>query len=106
MSEHRPGAARIHAYVTTTCGFCHRALRLLHDKGVAFCRVDVTGDRKTRNWLVQATGQHTVPQIFIDGKSIGGYTDLAALDRAGKLDQMLAEPAPETPCPPMPRAEG
>jgi glutaredoxin 3 len=95
MSEHR--VARVTAYVTNTCGFCHRAVRLLVDKGVAFHRVDVGGDRKTRAWLVEASGQHTVPQIFIDGRSIGGYTELAALDRAGALDRMLAEPAPAVP---------
>ena len=60
------------------------------DKGVTYERVDVDGDHATRAWLREATGQSTVPQVFIDGRSYGGYTDIAALDRRGELDELLA----------------
>ena len=82
--------AEVKLYTTRTCPFCHAALALFRDKGVAFEEIAVDGDSKTRAWLREATGQHTVPQIFINGKSYGGYTDVAALDRRGELDALLA----------------
>jgi glutaredoxin 3 len=63
--------------------------RLLRAKGVAFDEIDVADDVEKRRWLRGATGQMTVPQLFIDGKSYGGYTDAVALDRAGELDPLL-----------------
>jgi glutaredoxin 3 len=66
------------------------AKRLLTQKGVAFQEIDVARDDEKRRWLVDTTGQRTVPQIFIDGKPYGGFTDIAALDRLGKLDPLLA----------------
>jgi len=59
-------------------------------KGVEYEEIDVTRDQATRQWLVQQTGQRTVPQIFIGDVSIGGFTDMQALDRAGKLDPLLS----------------
>ena len=56
---------------------------------VAFEHVDTTGDPDKRRWLVEATGRTTVPQIFIDGRAVGGYTDIRALDERGVLDRML-----------------
>ncbi|MCA9574348.1 MAG: glutaredoxin 3 [Polyangiales bacterium] len=76
-------------YVTSLCPYCHAALRLLDQKGVAYERIDVDGDRAKRAWLLEQTGQHTVPQVFIDGRPYGGYTDIAALDRRGALDALL-----------------
>lgn len=70
------------------------AERLLTKKGVKFEEIDVTNDAEKREWLLEVTSQRTVPQIFINGAPVGGYTDLAALDRAGELDTLLAaEPA-------------
>jgi glutaredoxin 3 len=63
---------------------------MLRAKGVEFEQIDVDGDAKMRRWLVEATGRTTVPQIFIDGEPIGGYTDMRALDERGVLDDMLA----------------
>jgi glutaredoxin 3 len=80
----------IKVYTTPYCGFCRMALRLLDAKGVAYEQIDVTGDHEARAWLREATGQRTVPQIFIGGESIGGYMELAALDRSGELDRKLA----------------
>jgi glutaredoxin 3 len=76
-------------YVTEYCGFCRMAEGLLHRKGIKFEAVDVTNAGDARSWLVETTGQRTVPQIFIHGRSIGGYSELSALDRAGKLTPML-----------------
>lgn len=83
-------AAEVEVYVTSFCPYCVRAKMLLNKKGVAFKEIDVSNDPAKRQWLLQASGQRTVPQIFIGGKAVGGSDDLAALDRAGKLDGLLA----------------
>lgn len=84
-------AAHVKIYTRRWCGYCTAAERLLSEKGVAYEHVDTTGDHATRRWLVDATGgRTTVPQIFIDGQSIGGYDELKALDRRGDLDRLLA----------------
>lgn len=67
-----------------------RAKALLSKKGVRYQEVDVSNDDEKRRWLMQTTGQRTVPQIFINEKSVGGFDDIAALDRKGELDPMLA----------------
>jgi len=83
--------ADVTIYTTNYCPFCTRAKALLKQKGVAFQEIDLTEDDAERARLVERTGgRRTVPQIFIDGESIGGYEELAALDRAGRLDPMLA----------------
>ena len=83
--------ANIEIYTTPLCGYCHAAKRLLSGKNASFSEIDVMGDPARRHEMMRrAKGRHTVPQIFIDGTHIGGYDDLSALDRAGKLDPMLA----------------
>ncbi|HYV45329.1 MAG TPA: glutaredoxin 3 [Myxococcaceae bacterium] len=78
-------------YSTQTCPFCHQAKRLLNERGIPYQEVDVTGDDAARERLVvKADGRRTVPQIFIGDVGIGGYSDLAQLDREGKLREMLA----------------
>ena len=82
--------AEVEIYSSMFCPFCHRAKRLLSDKGVKFIEIDVDTDPGRRAEMRErANGGHTVPQIFIDGAHVGGSDDLAALDRAGKLDGML-----------------
>ena len=77
-------------YTTTYCGYCVRAKDLLKRKGVGFEEVDVTGDDSARAQLVERSGGlRTVPQIFIGDTHVGGYTDLAQLEREGKLDPLL-----------------
>jgi glutaredoxin 3 len=76
-------------YTRRWCGYCSAAERLLKQKGVTFEEIDTTGDRETRRWLADQTGRTTVPQIFIDGRAIGGYSELRALDRDGQLDSLL-----------------
>ena len=83
-------AASVRIYTRRGCGYCDMAIELLRAKGVYFDLIDATGDATLRRWLADVTGRRTVPQIFIDGRPIGGYMDLAALDRRGELDQLLA----------------
>ena len=82
--------AEVKIYTRKWCGYCTAAERLLTSKGVAYENIDCTGDRAKRDWLAKVTGRTTVPQIFIDGRPIGGYDDMRALDRAGELDKLLA----------------
>ena len=82
--------AHVTIYTRHWCGYCTAATRLLEDKGVAFDNIDCTGDREKRRWLAEVTGRTTVPQIFIDGQSIGGYDELDELERGGQLDALLA----------------
>jgi len=81
--------AHVKMYTRKWCGYCTAAQNLLDAKGIPYEHVDATGDQATRQWLAKETGRSTVPQIFIDGKSIGGYDDLRALDRRGELDRLL-----------------
>ena len=76
-------------YLTPWCPYCQRATALLDLRKIPYESVDVEGDQETRAWLRQATGQRTVPQIFIGDESIGGYTELAGLDRSGQLLEKL-----------------
>ncbi|MEI8259490.1 MAG: glutaredoxin domain-containing protein, partial [Deltaproteobacteria bacterium] len=64
-----------------------------------FTEVDVSNDEEKRAWLLATSGQRTVPQVFINGRSVGGSDDLYALDREGRLDPLLAEPAPSSSSP-------
>ncbi len=78
-------------YLTPWCPYCKRARSLLDQRGIAYAIIDVTDNRPARTWLRQASGQTTVPQIFVRTESIGGYTELSALDRSGELGRMLAQ---------------
>lgn len=83
--------ASVEIYTSPLCGFCHAAKRLLTQKGVGFAETDVSRDAAQKKTMIQrANGRHTVPQIFIGGVHVGGCDDLFALERAGKLDTMLA----------------
>ncbi|MFG5384291.1 MULTISPECIES: glutaredoxin 3 [unclassified Yoonia] len=81
----------VEIYTKPTCGFCFMAKRLLKSKGVSFAEVNISAQPERRAEMIQrANGGSTVPQIFIDGKHVGGCDDLMALERGGKLDAMLA----------------
>jgi glutaredoxin 3 len=87
--------AQIEIYTTRFCPYCHAAKRLLSRKGVEFTEIDVSGDPNGRSDMVaRANGRMTVPQIFIGSTHVGGYDDLSALDRAGKLDPLLNGSSP------------
>lgn len=80
---------KVTMYTTTYCPFCNAAKALLKSKKMEVEEVNVDGDGDKREWLRQATGRMTVPQIFINEKPIGGYQELVALDQEGKLDELL-----------------
>jgi glutaredoxin 3 len=81
----------VEIYTSPLCGFCHAAKRLLSQKGVAFSEIDIWADPSKKPEMMQrAQGRHTVPQIFIGTTHVGGCDDLYALEREGKLDQLLA----------------
>lgn len=83
--------AKIEIYTKAFCPYCSRAKALLAAKGVEVDEFDITmGGPKRAEMVQRAGGRSTVPQVFIDGRHIGGSDDLAALDRAGKLDPLLA----------------
>jgi glutaredoxin 3 len=82
-------APRVTVYTKENCPFCHRAKALLAGKGIAFEEIPVEGKDELRTWLVETTGQMTVPQVFAGERPLGGYSDLAALEREGRLDALL-----------------
>lgn len=82
---------RVEIYTIAFCPYCDRARALLQKKGVAFEEFDAPhGSQARRDAIARSGGRTTVPQIFIDGRPIGGSDDLVALDRAGRLDALLA----------------
>ena len=81
---------RVVIYTTTYCPYCSAAKALLRSKKVRFEEIDVTSDPARRAEMEQLSQRRTVPQIFVDGKSIGGFDDARQLDLAGKLDRLLA----------------
>ena len=82
---------QVEIYTSPLCGFCHAAKRLLTSKGVNFSEVDVLQQPERKAEMVQrANGGRTVPQIFIGDVHVGGSDELHALERAGKLDALLA----------------
>ena len=90
---------RIVLYTTPFCGYCRAAKRLLTDKALDFEEIDVSSDHDKRVEMIdRARGARTVPQIFIHGRHVGGYDELALLEHAGKLDDWLANP-PDTRAP-------
>jgi glutaredoxin 3 len=100
MDDARPFPARpcpekimadVTIYTRQFCGYCSRAKALLQSKGVDYVEHDATYSQELRQEMIgKANGSSTFPQIFINGQHVGGCDDLHALDRAGKLDPMLA----------------
>ena len=85
--------AKVVMYSTGVCPFCLLAERLLRAKGVAEIeKIRVDLDPPRRDEMIQRTGRRTVPQIYVGERHVGGYDDLAALDRAGGLDPLLSAP--------------
>ena len=76
-------------YKTAVCPYCVMVGMLLKKKGVSWREVDVTHDLELRREMEERSGRRTVPQVFIDDFSVGGYDDLSRLDRAGELDGLL-----------------
>ncbi len=84
-----PGQPRVRMYATAFCPYCVRARRMLQRKGVTWEEISIDGDRDRFQEMIQLANRTTVPQIFIGDTHVGGYDDMAALDRAGKLDPLL-----------------
>jgi len=81
---------QVEIYTKLFCPYCSRAKKLLSDKGVDFEEYEISmGGEKRQEMIQRANGRTTVPQIFIDGRHVGGSDDLAALEREGKLDPLL-----------------
>ena len=83
--------AKVEIYTTPTCPYCHAAKALLQDKGVEYEEITVLDPELRAKMTERAHGRRTVPQIFIGDTHVGGYDDMAALDRQGGLDPLLAQ---------------
>jgi glutaredoxin 3 len=82
--------AEIEMYTKGFCGYCFAAKRLLKKKSLLFKEVPIDRNPALRDEMIQRSGRLTVPQIFINGKSIGGYTEISSLEQSGQLDLLLA----------------
>lgn len=82
--------AQVTIYTKVYCPYCVRALALLDSKGAKVTNIEAASKPEVRAKMNELSGRNTFPQIFIDGKHIGGCDDIVALDAAGKLDAMLA----------------
>lgn len=81
--------SKVIMYTTAVCPFCVNAKQLLKSKGVAFEEIRVDREPKLRERMMAESGQRTVPQIWVGETHVGGFTDLWALDKSGKLDDLL-----------------
>jgi glutaredoxin 3 len=91
-------SAQVVIYTTGYCPYCTRAKSLLSKKSVQFQEVDVSDRPDLRSWIAERTGQRTVPQVFVNGEPLGGFTDIAALEQRGLLDPKLSrEPSAADP---------
>ena len=86
-------SARGEIYARDFCGYCTRAKALLASKGVTFEEYKAGGNAEKKREMIQRSGGYTFPQVFINGRSVGGSDDIHDLDRQGRLDALLAEPA-------------
>jgi glutaredoxin 3 len=82
-------AATVKVYTAPNCGYCTAAKNLLKTKGVAFEEIDLSRDPGLRQQIMERSGRRTVPQIFIADQSLGGYDEIAALNKSGELDRLL-----------------
>jgi glutaredoxin 3 len=80
---------RVVVYSSPFCGYCAAAKRLLANKGVRYIEIDVLMDHERKREMIERSGKRTVPQIFIDGRHVGGFDDLSALEASGELDRLL-----------------
>jgi glutaredoxin 3 len=87
--EEQMDQREIAIYVKARCRRCWRAKRLLRRRSYAFEVIDVSGDDGLGDWLVEATGSKTVPQVFVDGRLVGGLAVVRALDSSGDLDRLV-----------------
>ena len=81
--------ATVEIFTKSWCGYSTAAKEFLDTKGVPYREIDVTTDSETEQLIIEWSGRHTVPQVFIDGRSVGGFDDLVALEATGELDRLL-----------------
>ena len=91
MSLPDPSASHVIVFSSPFCGYCSAAKRLLMDKGVDFIEINILSSPERRQEMIELSGRRSVPQIFVGGQHIGGYTELSTLDASGELDALLAE---------------
>lgn len=89
MTEPTLGKTPVVLYTTSWCPYCERARALLRAKGVSFQEINLEAQPEQRAEMIRRSGRHTVPQIFIGERHIGGSDDMVALDAAGDLDPLL-----------------
>ena len=82
--------SKVSMYCTHACPYCQMAVRLFEKKGVDIDKIQIDEQPEKKQEMVNRTGQHTVPQIYIDDTHVGGYMDLAELDMDGELDPLLS----------------
>jgi glutaredoxin 3 len=82
---------KVEIYTTQWCPYCNAAKSLLQEKGAEYQELDADTPERRQAMVVRANGRRTVPQIFIGDTHVGGYDDMAALDRRGQLDPLLAD---------------
>ena len=93
MSLDDPSASHVIVFSSPFCGYCAAAKRLLMNKGADFIEINILTNPERRQVMIELSGRRSVPQIFVGGQHIGGYTELSALDASGELDTLLAEEA-------------
>ncbi len=93
MSLDDPSASHVIVFSSPFCGYCAAAKRLLMNKGADFIEVNILTNPERRQEMIELSGRRSVPQIFVGGQHIGGFTELSALDASGELDTLLAEEA-------------
>lgn len=86
-----PDMSKVQIYTTGWCPYCYAAKALFKDKGVAYEEIDASDPQVRMDMIQRAHGRRTVPQIFIGDRHMGGYDDIAALERRGQLDPYLNE---------------
>ena len=91
MEDTRRDVNEVVLYTTRFCPYCVRAKRLLNHKNVDFEEIRIDGDREQMQIMMERSRRHTVPQIFIGDRHVGGFDDLARLEAYGELDEMLAQ---------------
>ena len=82
--------AAVVMYLRESCPYCHRARQLLRSKGVAWDEIDLDREPQRRAEMIDRTGRHTVPQVFVGDTHVGGSDDLARAEDSGALDRLLA----------------
>ena len=83
---------KITIYLTQTCGFCNTAKRLLEKRGISYEEIDISSDLEGKGEMMRkSNGMRTVPQIFLDNKYVGGFSELYTLQQTGKLEKLLKD---------------